>query len=267
MSTQDRGPRIKGRVPARSVVTLILASMALACVDAPSAVSSAAQDAPLAVSFDVLSREQAQAGDAERSQELAWAALAVRTGVQPSRFEVNNAGVPEIYDAFVHSTHWAVALQAQRPNQHRTLVAWRKTTDRLQVLLLSSHQDQAPVVHPVSMGPPHAPMSGARAAYFVRGPNGEVWMGVSGNAKLAEGTLGGTCPPSVETSQKPTGVQCQLLKYTVGFDINFQKTRNTSARLPDPNGPTIRIRAGEQPINGAKLTFSCPTPESDRGCR
>ena len=126
--------------------------MVAACVDAPSEplAASSPLNNPLAASFDVLADEMAT-NDVERSEEFRWAALSLRSGVTPSVLQVTNEGRSELYDAFVHSVTWVSLTQALRPPLHRSLVAWRRSGDVLQVLLVGLVSDSAPVLHPYSL--------------------------------------------------------------------------------------------------------------------
>ncbi|HSA54775.1 MAG TPA: hypothetical protein VLE53_03685 [Gemmatimonadaceae bacterium] len=256
----------------RLVLAALAAVMLGACVDSPSAPASPALENTLAVNFDALADEQTAAGDVERAEELRWAALAIRLGVRPTVFHVTNAGVNEEYNAFVHAARWAQATDALRPVSHRSLVAWRRTDELLQVILVSLRSDSAPVLHPYSLrlsGPETdtSPVLGARAAYFERSPQGSAWLGVGGWAKIAPKSVGGVCtPPVTQSVSAPDGVTCQLARYAVEFQIEFAQTRSYSSRLMDPSPPTRRITAAEQDVAGVLLTFYCAQPLSDRGC-
>ena len=170
----------------RLVVAILACAVLAACVDSPSAPSAAVNDNQLATSFDGLAQEQSAAGDVDRSEEFFWAALALRAGATPTRFDVNNNGTRETYDAFVQSVHWITPTLALRPTGHRTVVAWRKVNDVMQVIILSSQSDAAPIIHPYSMRPstPGAPIAvavaGASGAYFERGARKAAWVGTSG---------------------------------------------------------------------------------------
>lgn len=241
-----------------------------ACVDSPTGSMSAADENQLATSFDDLAQEQVAAGDDERGEEFRWAALAVRFGVTPSLFEVRNDGQAEVYSAFVDAVKWTLPILASRPLTHRTFVAWRKTPEKMQVILISSHLDLAPVLHPYSMRlAPGAtaqasPVAGAHAAYFERGTNGKAWLGVSGQVRMAEASVAGPCntPPS----NRPSGVTCELARYAVGFDVMFAPT-GPRPRDVDAAATRKHIVAPEQSVAGVKLTFTCAAPASNTGCR
>jgi hypothetical protein len=241
----------------------------MACVDSPSAPLESLDQAPLATSFESLADEMASS-DVERSEELRWAALAIRAGVQPSAFEVTNNGVPEVYDAFVHAVSWITPTQALRPHAHRNLIAWRRSGELLQVLLVGLATDSAPVLHPFSMRPnvpggsPAGPLAGAKAAYFERGVGGGVsWVGVGGAAKIVEKPAGNTCDATA--SHRPGGVACQLTRFGVQLNILFAQTPNRDSRDVEQNALTRRIIAPDQNVAGVKLIFSCIAPAAS-GC-
>lgn len=253
--------------------TRIVALFALlaGCVDSPSAPLAATDQNPLATSFDALAQEQMNASDVERSEDFRWAALALRTGVTPSILEVTNNGRAELYDAFVHGVTWATATQAMRPPSHRSLVAWRRTGDLLQVILIGTIADSAPVMHPYSLRPSapgglqQSPVAGAMAAYFERGATSSSWIGVNGFAKVAEHPQPAACPTANDPA-RPPGVTCNLTRYRVGLNVVFARTRNRDSREIDlQNSVTRRIIAPDQPIAGVKLIFSCAMPKGT-GC-
>jgi len=256
-----------------AVALLVCASLA-ACVDSPTAaVAPADTENQLASSFDGLSQEQARAGDVDRSEEFNWAALAVRQGVTPTRFEVSNDGQRESYDAFVHSVQWALSTLALRPMGHRSLIAWRKNDDVMQVIIISSQTDGAPILHPYSMRPAQpggilaSAIAGASAAYFERGSRQSAWLGVSGQVKMSEAavaSLGKCTTPNDRPS--PAGIACQLATFSVAFDATLAKTSEEKSRVVPTNAVVKKLTAPEQKGAGVKLTFSCVLPLSDRGC-
>jgi hypothetical protein len=252
------------RVAAAALLSLALA----ACVDSPIAAPAAVEeDNLLATSFDELSQEQAQLGDADRGQELGWAALAVRSGVVPSQLDVTNDGEREAYSAFVHAVSWVTPSAARRPGAYRTLVAWRKSGERMQIIMLSTTADEQPVTHPLSMSPVGmGPMTGARAAYYERGPGRASWLGTSGTVQIAEGSAGDACSTAATSQNRgPKGVGCRRLTYNVGFSVGFQPVTATG-HAPDLSAPVIQIEAADQPVSGARLMFSCAAPSSKKGC-
>jgi len=255
----------------RLVVAILACAALAACVDSPSAPSTAVNDNQLATSFDGLAQEQSAAGDVDRSEEFFWAALALRAGATPTRFDVNNNGTRETYDAFVQSVHWITPTLALRPTGHRTVVAWRKVNDVMQVIILSSQSDAAPIIHPYSMRPstPGAPIAvavaGASGAYFERGARKAAWVGTSGQVKMPEKSVGAACS-TPNASAPPAGVKCELATYAVAFDMVLSKTTDGS-RTVELAATTKKMNAAEQAVAGVKLTFSCVAPLSDKGCR
>jgi hypothetical protein len=249
---------------------LVCATLA-ACVDSPNAPSTPVNDNQLATSFDGLSAEQAAAGDVDRSEEFAWAALALRAGAAPTRFDVDNNGTRETYDAFVQSVHWITPTLALRPTGHRTVVAWRKVNDVMQVIILSSQSDSAPIFHPYSMRPstPGAPIAvavaGASGAYFERGARQAAWVGTSGQVKMPEKGLGEKCS-APNASAPPAGVNCELATYSVAFDMVLSRT-DDGTRTVQAAAVTRKMSAAAQAVAGVKLTFACVAPQSDKGCR
>ncbi len=255
----------------RGLVTRgLLAAVVLvgsACVDAPSAATSAADENVLAASFDALSREASQQGDVERSQEFVWAALAVRGGVVPSKLTIRNGGTSESYDAMVHAVGWTSPTAEQRVGTHRTLLAWRRAGASLQTLMISSTADVAPVQSPLSMTPGtviNAPFAGAHVLYSVRGTESGTWAGVNGTVRMTPSGTTTACVPASGTKSQ-NGVSCGQLKYNVAFDVGIQGA-SLESRLPIAQNAVLRLIATEQLVNGAKLTLSCATPTSDKGC-
>jgi hypothetical protein len=253
----------------RTITAFALAGLLSACVDSPSEpLAAAAPNNPLATSFDQLADEQLAANDVERSEEFRWAALAVRAGVTPSTLQVMNAGQPEVYDAFVHAVTWASLTQALRPPLHRSLVAWRRSGEVLQVFLIGMFTDSAPVLHPYSLRPGStdettAPVAGAKAAYFERGPGPSSWLGVGGVAKVAEHPQPATCPP--DDAARPDGVTCQLTRFGVSLNVQFARTRTRDSREVDALAPTRQMIAPGQTVAGVKLVVTCVMPLST-GC-
>lgn len=255
----------------RNTITVFaLAGLVSACVDAPSEPLAAnAPGNPLATSFELLAEEQQAANDVERSEEFRWAALSLRAGVTPSVLQVMNNGKAERYDAFVHAVTWASLTQALRPPLHRSLVAWRRNGDVLQVLLVGTFTDSAPVLHPYSLRPtsagdPGSPIAGAKAAYFERGPANTTWMGVGGMAKVAEHPQPLSCPAPNEAFRLD-GVNCQLTRFGVGLNVELARTLSRDSREVDPQVATRRLTVTAQTVAGVKLVFTCAEPLST-GC-
>ena len=250
---------------------LALAGLLGACVDAPSeAFAPAMANNPLAASFDLLADEQFRANDVERGEDLRWAALSLRAGVTPAVLEVTNNGMREVYDAFVHAVTWATLTQALRPPLHRSLVAWRRSGDVMQVLLIGTVKDSAPVLNPLSLRPTTtgeltSAIAGAKAAYFERGPVSSTWMGVGGVAKVAENPPQQTaCEPN--DGAKPPGVSCQLTKFGVALTVEFARTQTRDSREVDVLSPKRSLIARPQVVAGVKMVFTCEMPLST-GCR
>ncbi|HEX7123137.1 MAG TPA: hypothetical protein VF178_12250 [Gemmatimonadaceae bacterium] len=261
-------PRMGRRIAAALMALLPLA----ACVDSPVEVEAnapLADNNQLAVNFEQIADEQAAAGDTERAEEFRWAALALRHGLVPVPFEVENAGQTEIYHAFVHSARWAALAQATRPATHRALIAWRVTDSRMQVIMIGMHTDSATVQHPYSMrtlpGQLTSTLPAAHAIYLERGPNRGVWIGTEGWAKVALVSTGRPCPVP-DGVDRPHGVACETADYLVKFDIGFARTRSFLSRLFDAVPPRRQIQAREQAVDGVIQTFTCIAPRSDTGC-
>ena len=256
-----------------AAVAALVGSTLVGCVDSPEAAMdplAAGTENQLATSFDVLAQEQNDEGDVERAEEFRWAALALRAGVEPSRYEVNNNGTHEIFSAFVHSALWVTPTLAMRPAGHRTFVAWRKETDKMKVIIIASHSENAVILHPFSLrpaqpgGPIASPVLAAAGAYFERGTNRSFWIGISGNAKIAEKSVGGACKPPNDNTPPP-GVTCELARYAVAFNMTAARTL-PGTRIAATPAETRVLSAEEQPVAGVKLTFNCLAPLSDRGC-
>ncbi len=253
------------------IKVLVLTGLLAACVDAPSEPTMAAsENNPLATSFEALAQDQLAANDVERSEEFRWAALALRAGVAPSVLQVTNNGQTEVYDAFVHAVTWASLTQSMRPPLHRSLVAWRRTGDVLQVLLVGMFTDSAPVLHPYSLRPASpgvpaaSPVAGATAAYFERGLGNTSWIGVSGMAKIAEHPQPSLCP-SPNDATRPDGVTCQRTLFGVSLNVLLTRTRSRDSRELDASAPQRRLIAPSQTVAGVKMVFSCVEPKST-GC-
>jgi hypothetical protein len=254
------------------VLAAVFVTSLAACVDSPAASASLTQapENQLATSFDALAQEQSNDGDVERAEEFRWAALAVRAGVQASRYEVDHNDKREIYSAFVHAVHWQSPSLAMRPAGHRTFIAWRKEAEVLKVIIIGSRTESAPILHPFSLRPAQpggvvaSPVAAAHGAYFERGANRSFWIGIAGNAKIAEKSAGGACQTPNDAAA-PSGVSCELARYSVGFDMTAALTL-VGTRTLAVQAVTKHLVAAEQPVGGVKLTFSCVAPASDRGC-
>lgn len=252
--------------------SIVLGALLSACVDSPEEpLASTTQSNPLAESFDMLSQEQMFANDIERSEEFRWAALSLREGVTPTVIEITNDGKPEVYDGFVHAVTWVSATQALRPPLHRSLIAWRRNNDILQVVLVGMAVDSAPVIHPYSMRYPspgvtsaQTAVRGATAAYFERGARNTSWLGIGGMAKIAEHPAPSNC--QVPNDARPPGVTCQMTRFGIELNVLYAVTRSRDSREVDAFAPQRRIIAPAQTVSGIKLVFSCVSPLST-GCQ
>jgi hypothetical protein len=276
-----RGTQIAKRAgPGRSFISNLLplalaCAAAAACVDSPTetaAPSSLADENFLATSFDSLSQSAAAQGDLERGEDFHWAALAVRLGVSPSRVDIDNNGTTESFDAFVHVVAWAnpFAASATRPLANRSFIAWRKGSEKLQVLVVGSAIDIAEVGESatIRLGPAlgtsaTAPITFGSATYYERGATPSTWIGVGGTARIAAtGTAGEAC---VLPRNAPDGVGCLVARFTVGLDLKLARARN-DARVKEANAATRTMTMAPQPVAGARLVFNCASPTSDKGC-
>jgi hypothetical protein len=150
-----------------AIAALMAGIFAVACVDSPQEPSTET-DSPLASTFDGLSKEASANGDNARGNEFGWAAVALAAGMTPSPLIVFNNNKREVYDAFVHATT-ITAPGVTDGLTTRTLIAWRKPANVLQVIMVSAPDNVTNVLHPASMGPINigtAPFRGAHAAYY-----------------------------------------------------------------------------------------------------
>jgi hypothetical protein len=240
-----------------------------ACVDSPSEPQAMSNDIPLATSFDELSAEATQQGDAGRAEEFGWAALAVRAGITPTLLEVRNAGKVEVYNAFVHGVSVSATLPSGAMNfTTQTLIAWLRGAEKLQVLMVGGPAGVKQVLHPVSAGVivnlPVGPRATGHAAYFVRGPEPSSWVGTAGTMKLEQLSVGADCE-SRRPNLSQSVTTCQHAEYRAAFDLLFTKTHPDSRRV-DPNPATRRIAAKEQQVEGLKLTITCQPGNAARPC-
>ncbi len=259
-------PRIR-RTVRGTALALATVVLAIACVDSPQE-PSAATDSPLASTFDGLSKEASSNGDNARGNEFGWAAVALAAGMTPSPLVVFNNGRREVFDAFVHATTIS-ALNVTDGLTTRTVIAWRKPADVLQVLLISASNNTSNVLDPASMGPisiSNAPFRGAHAAYYERADNSSTtatWIGVGGTVKLADVNIG--TQPCEVALPVTSGVACARARFTVGFDVRLAQLLAGSRTL---NATVDRtLRATDQPINGLKLAVRCVAPSlQNKGC-
>jgi len=237
-----------------------------ACVDAPQEPTAAA-DSPLASTFDGLGKESSANGDNARGNEFEWAAVAIAAGMTPSQLIVTNNGKRETYDAFVHATTISIANVTDGLTT-RTLIAWRKVTNVLQVIMMSAPDNVSNVLHPASMGPisiSTAPFRGAHAAYYERAERAATatWIGTVGAVKLTDVNLG--TQPCEVALPVTSGVGCVRARFNVSFDV---KLAQLPAGARAPNAVADRtLRAGETAVNGLKLSVRCIAPSLDaKGC-
>lgn len=237
-----------------------------ACVDSPQEPSTAA-DSPLASTFDGLSKESTANGDNARGNEFEWAAVAIAAGITPSQLVVLNNGKRETYDAFVHATTISAANVTDGLTT-RTLIAWRKVTRVLQVIMISAPDNVSNVLHPASMGPisiSNAPFRGAHAAYYERPERATTaaWIGVGGTVKLTDVNL--SAQPCEFALPVTSGVGCVRARFAVSFDVKLALLP-VGARVPNAVADRT-LRAVEQPINGLKLSVRCLAPSLEtKGC-
>lgn len=252
-----------------ALATSAIILMMSACVDTPDAATapSSLLENSLALSFDGLSQESFALGDLDRGLEFKWTALALRGGVSPSRLELRNDGVSEAYEAFVHTVVKQPLTSAPpAPFTTRTLVAWRATSERLQVLMLVSPTATSAIAHParLSAATPTSPVLTGHAAYFIRGASTQSWLGVSGTVKLAESQSSGVC----ESAGVPSlpGVSCTKANYQVAFDVRFSPSRGNTRELDAATSSTRAIIASEQRLSAGKLVVHCERVSSVTGC-
>jgi hypothetical protein len=242
---------------------LLLAS----CVDAPQE-PTAASDSPLASTFDGLSKEATANGDNARGNEFEWAAVAIAAGMTPSQLVVANNGRRETYDAFVHATTISTANVTDGLTT-RTLIAWRKPTNVLQVIMISAPDNVSNVLHPASMGPisvSNAPFRGAHAAYYERPERGitSTWIGTAGAVKLTDVNIGAAQPCEVALPVT-SGVSCARARFSVSFDVKLA-VLPAGSRVPNAVADRT-LRATDTAINGLKLSVRCIAPSLEvKGC-
>jgi hypothetical protein len=253
-----------------------------ACVDSPDSLAATADAGdPLALTFDELARQAAASGDMNRAEGFTYAAIAARNGIAPTRLEVRNGTVTEVYEAFVSAIAWQLPLTSSYyVPPHRTITAWRRTPDAVtRILTLTTPLDSTQVINPLSLsatGPVAAAFAGASALYHetstiannssspAKAPD-VFWMATTGWVQIRE-TLTGTACPRPASANRITGVSCQQARFAVRFDVTMLPvvTRPYNLRLA---GETRRFQAvNEQSLSGYKLTFSCAVVNSNTGC-
>lgn len=272
-------------IGSRSLAAAALAGLVLAgCVDSPSSLAATAEDGdPLALTFEALAQEAASSGDVSRAEGFTYAAIAARNGITPSRLQVQNGGASEVYEAFVHAIDWQLAATATlRVPAHRTITAWRRTSDGVtRILSVTTPRDSAPVLNPLSLsatGPVSAPFAGAGALYQETTKFGSLgtnatnapvaesyWIAVAGFVRIRETLAGAACPRPPEAFAM-SGVTCQQARFAVHFDASLQQLSQRPYTVR-ASTPARRIQTpGEQAVNGYKLTFACTTVSATRGC-
>lgn len=258
-------------------------ALATACVDsAPSTAPSTFDETedPLALTFDALAAQSDSSGDRARSEGFAYAAIAVRRGVAPSRIDIVNNGTLESFDGFVSALEWdpAISEQFRAPN-HRSLIAWRRTNDGVtRILSLTTPLDSAAILNPLSLSAtsPYAAFFAAATAQYqettaaltVTGQFNATkpdlfWSGVEGFVKIRELSRGGQC--LAPTNKVLTGVTCQVARYQVQFDIGMHLLSRRPITV-DLASPRRSMDAREQTVNGVRLGLTCARVGSRSGC-
>lgn len=262
---------------------IAVVALAAACVDsAPSTAPSTFDETedPLALTFDALSAQSDSSGDRARSEGFAYAAIAVRRGIVPSRIDIVNNGTLEAFDGFVSALEWdaSIAEQFRAPN-HRGLIAWRRTNDGVtRILSLTTPLDSAPILSPLSLSAtsPYAAFFAAATAQYqettaavtVTGQLNATkpdlfWGGVEGFVKIREVSRGGQC--FAPTNKELTGVSCQVARYVVQFDVGLHLLTKRPITV-DLASPRRGMTASEQTVNGVRLGLSCARVASRSGC-
>lgn len=274
------GPAALARVARRGASALAIAVVVAACVDSPNVTAlDTTSSSPLADTFDELSRAAGAYGDLARSDGFNFAALAVRSGVTPSRLEVQMGGTVEQYDAFVSSVHWESSVPvALRPPTRRTLIAWRRiATGTTRVLTLTTPSDSASILSPLALGvgvSTAAVFAGASAMHHdvQDTPSGNpdlsaAFYGTGGWVKLREAAVIRACPDSLRHRGVLGVSRCEEARYQVRFDVSMQRLQ-----LRPPTqviGSVVRrvTSLGETLVTGLKLHFTCASPSGKTGCR
>jgi hypothetical protein len=249
------------------------------CVEAPGMTSPATVGDPLAETFDALSRAAGEYGDLARSEGFAFAALSVRSGVTPSRLEVQSGAVLEEYDAFVSGVQWEPSVPVgMRPPSRRSLVGWRKTAEgTTRIIALTSPSDSARILSPVALG------AGASTVAVYAGGSamqnegrdtpqgkpdvGAAWYGTTGWVKLAEVARIGPCADSARHANVLGISQCEQVRYQVAFDLSMQRLTGRPPQ-PAPDGISRRVSTTtETVVSGLRLRFACAAPSGWSGCK
>ncbi len=260
-------------------VGLLAIVLAGACVERPSLAPESESSDPLADTFDALARESASKGDMARGDGFAYAALSVRSGVAPSRLEVKNGTLTEVFDAFVTVAEWESNVPiGQRPPPRRTLVGWRRTTDgSMRVISVLTPGDSGSILSPLALGAAFSTpfvYTGASAMFHEGkdGPQGKPdltygWYGTSGWVRIREIQSLGDCTGAVTASLASAGVKCSQARYAVRFDVSMQRLTGRPPQVVPGASARQVVTTTETAVNGLRLKFSCVSPMSDRGCR
>lgn len=249
------------------------------CVEAPTMTSPAELDDPLAETFDALARAAGEYGDLARSDGFAFAALSVRSGITPSRLEVQSGAVREAYDAFVSAVWWDSAVPAGvRPPARRSLVGWRKTAEgTTRIIALTVPSDSARIVSPLALGAGGSTVAVYAGASAMQNEGrdtpqgrpdvGAAWYGTAGWVKLAEVARLGACIDSARHANVLGVAQCEQVRYQVAFDLTMQKL---TGRPPQVAADAVTRRVttpAETVVGGLRLRFACTAPNGWSGCK
>ena len=220
----------------------VLVASLVACGDASTEPTAtiAASDVALAAELESVAKSARAAGDGEREAAFAYAADAVRLGIQPSTLVVNNDGQEQRFDAYVNAVDQRGRTEADRVGR-RTLTGWRRTELGTQVIYVGSPAAAAQV----------SPAGNDGAAWYYDARTQSRWTGVSGSVTIAELESGGSCGIVARASRTSTS-SCTKAVFEVGFDVRFEQdgTDRSGAHSSNMKG----ISAANQRINGAKLS-------------
>ena len=277
-TTERRTPNVI-RKSSLALISLLLAAT-VGCVDAPESVASPAalDDDPLAQTFDALAQASASNGDLARKEGFQFAALTVRSGLVPSHIEMRVASPDaEGMDAIVSAVDWASNVPASlRPPSRRALVAWRRNANGiLRVISLLTPSDSAPIVSPLVLGSAlntNAVYAAASAQYQDITPQANSslgtqtsWFATSGWVKIRQLQSTGACT-QLESNTKVGGFSCETARFAVSFDLAMQALTGLPPTLVSELSIVVRTPS-EQTLNGEHLTFSCASPNAQRGCK
>jgi hypothetical protein len=274
------GPFTTGK--RRTIGALLLAALAAAaCVDGPTGASpvDTTRD-PLAETFEALARVAGEFGDLARSDGFAHAALAVRSGIAPSRLEVQFGSLTEVYDAYVTSVQWDSTLVGggMRPPARRSLVGWRKTAEgSTRVIALGTPSDSAAVLSPVALGAgistvavfagATAMMNEGRDTPQGRPDMSNAWYATGGWVKLRESAIVRPCPTAGTPVSSLGMTRCDEARYLVRFDLAMQRLAGRPMQVVAGVPPRRAGSVGEQVVSGARMRLACLVPSGQHGCR